>query len=407
MPFSKANAFLKTLEEPKHWDLRRMRGMIHASGLDLSRLKAIQVGGTNGKGSVCAFLDSILRKQGFRVGFYSSPHLLDIRERIRVDGKPASRKTFSKLVEWVKPLVVRHKASAFEALTLMAFKHFSDRNVDFAVVEVGLGGRLDATNVLDAKVSVITNVEREHTDRLGKTVSAIASEKAGIIKPGQWAFVTASKGDALAAVRDKAAFCKVAFVKAGKLGRKALRGLRLKGDFQRENAGVALAVVRVLQSRDVRLSESAIRAGLRNASWPGRFQRFGRILVDGGHNPAGIRALVRSLGRTKAYTLVFGVLADKEYPVMVRTLCRSLKLRKVHLVRPDSPRALEPGRLSPLFEKEGVPVTIEKSVKAALAQFRGNGVVCGSLFVAAGALRALRYSGNLRKGLGRKSAGSH
>lgn len=365
-----------------------MKRLVGKSGLDLTHLNAVLVGGTNGKGSVCALVERALREEGYRTGLYTSPHLLDVKERLQISGKKISAGKFRALEEWVKPFVLAEKASYFEAITLMALKYFIDEKAEWAVAEVGMGGRLDATNVLVPKVAAITNISLEHTENLGNTIPEIAREKAGIIKRGAWAVVTGAKGTALEEIRKKAGKegVKTIVVETGK--NKTKTGL--KGEFQKENAGVAVCILNALRENGVKISAKAQQAGLKKAEWPGRFQKIGNFLVDGAHNPAGIKALLESLPE-KRMNLVFGVLADKDYKEMTRILA-GRKWLNVWLVEPKTDRALELKKLEKAFKTKNVSFEECGSVKEALAKAgKVETLVCGSFFVAAEALKALGW----------------
>ncbi len=433
MDYAEASAWAASLKEPQHWDLGKVKAIAAYAGLDLGQLKAIHVGGTNGKGSVCAMVEAILRAQGYKTGLYTSPHLLDVRERIRVNGTDIPKLKFAALAEWAMPFVEEKGASYFEALTLMAFRHFLDEKVDFAVVEVGLGGKLDATNILAPKVAVITNVALEHTEKLGGTPELIALEKGGIIKKG-CPVVAGAEGLALhslerVAIRQKAALRHVTPLKIVKqspltveLSGKPIE-LGLQGAFQAQNAALAVAAIEELQKQGVAISQDSIRKGLQTVGWPGRMQEVGNVVVDGAHNPAGVGALVSSLKQKypeRRWNLVFGVLADKDYLGMVDVACK-LPLETVTLVTPKSPRALEAERLEPLFREKGIKAKAGSLLEAigkskagqagspaeaigktgsnrAGSPARRPTLVCGSLYVVAEAL-ALLEKNKADKGL--------
>jgi len=404
MDFEDAKRWLNALPEPTDWDLDRMRQLVADAGLDLDRLKIVQVAGTNGKGSTCAFLSAMMVHAGVKTALYTSPHLLDVRERIQIDGKMISKIRFAALGNWTKPLVEKNGASQFEALTLMAFKHFLDENVDWAVVEVGLGGRKDATSILKPKLALITHVALDHSDKLGDTEEEIAKEKAGIIAQQGFCLTTAD-GKAFRVIKN-AAEGKNAHVKKvvplAILRESPLTvrwngeevPLALQGRFQAENAALAVAAACELQNQGVPIRDEHIITGLKDAQWPGRMQAFGSVIVDGAHNPDGIRTLVDSLKTAypgTRWNVVFGVLADKDYAGMVDEICR-LPIESVALVTPKNLRALKAEKLKPLIEKKtNAAVSIAPDVASALKAMESKAVlVCGSLYVAAEALRALK-----------------
>ncbi len=402
MDFAESKKWLERLPEPATWGLDRMRALAADSGVDAKRLNAVQVAGTNGKGSTCAFLDTILQAAGLKTGLYTSPHLLDVRERIQVNGKMVSKSDFASLASWARPLVEKHGASQFEAYTLMAFKHFLDQRVDWAVVEVGLGGKKDATTILVPKVALITHVALDHIAMLGNTIEQIAQEKAGII-PKDGICLTTTDGEAYDAIQRlarerKARLKKVLPLKVVKENPLSVHldgqiiPLGLQGRFQAENAALAVAAALELKKQGVAIPAKAITAGLQCAKWPGRMQQFGNVIVDGGHNPSGIKALVKALKaayQQKKWNVVFGVLADKDYSAMVDELCR-LPIGSVTLVTPENFRALKAEKLRPLFDAKKIKTDVAQSVQTALQRPANKPtLVCGSLYVAAAALRAL------------------
>jgi dihydrofolate synthase/folylpolyglutamate synthase len=350
------------------------------------------VAGTNGKGSVVALARAALGAAGTVVGTMPKPHLVAYRERIALDGMPISEDAFAEAVARVLPEADAVAASMgapteFEILTAVAFAELARRRVDLALVEVGLGGRLDATNVLDAGVAVVTNVARDHERHLGRTLAAIGGEKAAIIKRGNLA-VTGARGRGLRPIEERCAALDAPLRRAGtgqpyrwtlresgwdgvvldaRAGDRELPGLRvgLLGPHQAENATVALALLDALREdaerRDTPLAaldDDAVRRGFAGAVWPGRLEliehrAFGRVLLDGAHNPAGARALavaLRGLGVHGA-PLVFGAMRDKRATPMLRALA-PLGLRPV-FTRVAEATALPPSVLAARWAKVG------------------------------------------------------
>jgi dihydrofolate synthase / folylpolyglutamate synthase len=327
------------------WGLDRTRRLLAGVGDPQRAYPALHIGGTNGKGSAAALLASALRADGRRVGLYSSPHLCDFRERFRVDGEPLDAAAVLAAAERLWPAIERERPSFFEATTALAFLALAEAGVDLAVVEVGLGGRLDATNVVEPLVTAITNVERDHMQYLGDTLAAIAAEKAGIFKPAVPA-VTAEQGaEALAVLRARAAEIGAPLValEAGEIqdigvasegtsfaldscwGRLAVR-TPLVGAHQAWNAAVALRTLEALPD-GLRPARAAVLAGLASVSWPGRLQqeRIGAVdwLFDVAHNVAGMRALVAALtalAPRRPLVAVVGVLGDKDWRGMLAPL---------------------------------------------------------------------------------------
>jgi len=282
---------------------------------------SIHVGGTNGKGSVCALLDAALTAHGFRVGRYTSPHLVDVRERMLVAGRPIPERAFSAWVETVLPTVEETGASFFEATTAMAFADFAARGVDIAVVEVGLGGRLDSTNVLDPSVSVVTHIGLDHTEYLGGSLADIAREKAGIAKPGRPFVVGEIRAD-IADVLTREGSARRADVRRVPADARFGGAVGLAGPHQARNAAVAEATLNALPD-GLRPSAGAIEQGFAAARLAGRFDRRGKWIFDVAHNLSGIEALTDALAQAQAprplHALV-GILADKEWGPMVERL---------------------------------------------------------------------------------------
>jgi len=314
--------------------LERIQTLLAAIGNPERSFRIAQVGGTNGKGSVSAMLATILRAMGWRVGLYTSPHLSDLSERIRVDGRAILPADVVDGVEAIGTLVTRLDATMFEAVTALALDHFAREAVDVAVLEVGMGGRLDSTTVGEPAAEVVTRIDYDHQAYLGNTLAVIAGEKAAIIRSGV-AFAARQEPEAEAVLVDRAREAGVPLLMEGRELHAAARGFtldgqrvdlcgpgwrlddvlcRLLGVFQPGNALLAAAAARHLGA-----DEPAIRRGLATAQWPGRFQVVARdpiVILDGAHNPGGARALARSLSQYfpgQPLTLVIGIYADKDY----------------------------------------------------------------------------------------------
>jgi dihydrofolate synthase / folylpolyglutamate synthase len=383
------------------------------------RYPIVHVAGTNGKGSTASFIAAGLQAAGYRTGLYTSPHLVDFSERIRVDGVPI---TEQRVVEYTRALraeIERLSATFFEATTLMAFRHFADEGVDVAIVETGLGGRLDATNVVDPTLTVITSISVEHTEYLGDTLAEIAAEKAGIIKPGAPCVVARQEQEALDVLRRSAAAAGTSLHETG--GWKSdLRildsgGMECRlpgfthpvevgfaGPHQVENAATAVTALRLLRERGFpRLSEDCISEGLRNVRRLGGLrgrlevlQRKPLLAVDVGHNPDGIRAMLEAwsvahdIGQTD---LVFGVLKNKDLAGIFRILARHSP-RSVTLVRAESHEARTLEEMLRLAAEAGIEAEgrdeITTAVREKLAS-AGEGAVLlfGSHYVVGAFLR--------------------
>jgi len=414
--------------------LTRIEALLDELGNPQRQLRGALVAGTNGKGSVVALAGSVLQEAGLRVGSMPKPHLVSYRERIAVDGHPISRQRFAAAIGAVMPAVERVTArlgppTEFEALTAAAFRELAHENVDLALVEVGLGGRLDATNVLDPGVAVITNVQHDHEKLLGSTLAAIGAEKAAIIKPGDLA-VTGAGARGRAPILERCAVLAVPLRRAGPsqpygaavqqagwdglvvdawtpAGR--LPGLRvgLLGSHQAANAAVALAMLDALAEDAARrgdslsIDETTIRRGFAAARWPGRLElledaELGRILLDGAHNPAGARALARALGELglHRFPLVFGAMRGKRVSAVLRALA-PLEPRAVFTSVQDA-GAVPPEELRRRWQRLGarggrVASTPEAAIHLARG-LRGEPqqpvVVAGSLYLV-GAIRGI------------------
>jgi dihydrofolate synthase/folylpolyglutamate synthase len=398
------------------------------------KLRGALIGGTNGKGSVVALARSALSGAGLRIGTMPKPHLVSYRERIAIDGQPISRERFAAALAAVTPAIERvterlGPPTEFEALTAAAFVELGRSRVDLVLVEVGLGGRLDATNVLDAGVAAITNVQHDHERLLGPTLAAIGSEKAAIIKAGNLA-VTGARGRGLPPIRDRSAAVGASLRRAGPrqpyavtvrhsgwdglvvdatTPRGPIPDLRvgLLGSHQAENAAVALALLDALaEDADRRggtlaITEQAIRRGFAAARWPGRLELLtdsplGRVLLDGAHNPVGARALARALGELgmRRFPLVFGATRGKRVSAMLRALA-PLRPRPVFTQVAD-PGALSAADLLRRWQRLGAgPAELAESPQEALrtaAAIRTTDdqpiLVAGSLYLV-GAVRGI------------------
>lgn len=341
-------------------------------------LRAIHVAGTNGKGAVCAMLDSCLRAAGIRSGRYTSPHLVKLNERFFVDGAPAS----DKLIEASAQKVARvapADLTFFEALTAVAFDLYADIRPDYVVLETGLGGRLDATNVCEPEIAVITRVGLDHCDWLGGTVVEIAKEKAGIIKPGVPVVVGANSGEAIDAIESRAHEVGSPVIYAPDVVDRSEipEEFNLEGAFNRENAVTALAVLKTI-------GLTGCDEGFKSVVWPGRFQRIGNFIVDGAHNPPAARALASSLGDDR-YTLIAGFCGDKDVDLVLKTLAPCVA--RGLAVRTNNPRSLSAQDTAERMSAAGIDARPCASLKEAIA-LAGDGdtLICGSLFLAGEAL---------------------
>jgi dihydrofolate synthase / folylpolyglutamate synthase len=331
LTYDEAIQFLFPRTTTIKFGLATTRALLKALGNPHEVMPSIHIGGTNGKGSVSTLVAAALAEAGWRVGLYTSPHLISFRERIRVDGVPIGEDAMAMWTDRLRPHILERKATFFEASTAIAFADFAARGAEIVVAEVGLGGRLDSTNVLRPLVSAVTKIERDHMKYLGDTLELIAAEKAGIAKPGT-PFVIGECDPTLVDVLRREARRAVARKDGG--GRADIRvlpanyewteSLGLAGPHQRRNAAVAQGVLMALPS-PYRPPPAAVRAGFASARVPGRLDRRGKWLFDVAHNPDGIRALIRALETLRPprplHALV-SILGDKEWPDMLVQLDR-------------------------------------------------------------------------------------
>ena len=328
MTYEEAIAHLRSLQlhgfQPGLGTTRRLAAL---AGDPQERLRFIHVAGTNGKGSTCALLDSVYRKAGLKVGLYTSPHLVRFGERIQVGRVPIADADLARHVAELKGLADTMTPTFFEFTTVLALRYLAEHRVDLVIWETGLGGRLDATNIVTPLASVVTNVAFDHQRILGDTIAAIASEKAGIIKPGVPVVTAAEDPDALAIIVHKAKELDAPVIT---LGEPEIAGFKaeipLLGRHQRANAALAAATVRLLRFV-LPVDDTQLLEGLAEVSWPGRLQVVRRgaqtLVLDGAHNPAGIAALRTALAEAfpgKRPTLVLGMLADKDWRAMAADL---------------------------------------------------------------------------------------
>ena len=365
---------------------------------------SVHVGGTNGKGSVVSMLTEILKNTGYRTGMYTSPHLVDFTERIRVNGEHIGDQEVVELTDRIRGLASQskdpHQFSFFDFTTAMAFLYFKEKMVDWAVVEVGMGGRLDSTNAIHPTVSIITNVAMDHREYLGENIREIAAEKAGIIKEGV-PVVTGASGEALQVIKEKAGDKSRVFVLGQDFSYEkrddqcmSYHGLHwelegvaigLPGDHQLSNAAIALCAAELLSRSGTDLPQDAIRAALSAVEWPGRLEMAAQnppVLLDAAHNPHGAQSLAAFLKThyaDKRIILVFGVMMDKDWKEILNLL--SPLASHIILTRPAIERAAPPELLA-----LSVPgATVAGDVKNALSMARKRAVE-GDIIVVTGSL---------------------
>jgi dihydrofolate synthase/folylpolyglutamate synthase len=401
--------------------LERTEALLHALGDPQELFQGVHVAGTNGKGSVCAMVASVLQSAGYRVGLMPKPHLVSYTERIQVDQRPIAEADFAALLTELQPVIGKVASelgppTEFEILTSAALYYFARAGIDLLVCEVGLGGRLDSTNVLDLGVSVITNIALDHTQHLGSTLEAIAAEKAGILKPDSIA-ITGAQPPALAIIDAAAARKQIPLLRLGQeiqltaidrewAGIQATvttpagtyKDLRvpLLGLYQAENAALAVAAVDGLRSRGWDISDGALRDGLARTRWPGRLEVIDRnpiVLVDGAHNPAGLeRSLeaVQKLATGRPIVIIFGAMRDKDLPSMLALVRRAGAF--VIFSRIDWHRAAPPAVLAELYGGESeLAESSAEALDRARERAGRDGIVfgCGSLYLVGELKRAM------------------
>lgn len=394
-------AFLFSLERlGMKFGLENISRLAEALGHPERAFTSILVGGTNGKGSVTAMVESALRAGGLSVARYTSPHLVRLEERFVVDGAEVATATLRETAAHVEAVVermVRERSldglpTFFECTTAIAFELFRRARVEVAVLEVGLGGRLDATNIVTPVACAITSIDLDHQVQLGDSIESIAREKAGIVKPGV-PLVCGPLPDV--AERVVAAICEergAPIVRADRRTLDALGPVRLalRGAHQRDNAGVAIALLRQAARRGVRVSDDAIRAGLERAEWPARLELFTsggvEVLVDAAHNPSGARALAAWLVEAgwSGIALVFGAMRDKDVAGMLAAILPLCA--RVICTTPPNPRAIPAADLATMVRRldDRVEVEVVPDPAAALSLARARGprvVAAGSIFL--------------------------
>ncbi|MBR5322085.1 MAG: bifunctional folylpolyglutamate synthase/dihydrofolate synthase [Clostridia bacterium] len=373
--------------------LERTLKLLDMMGNPQNNLKYIHVAGTNGKGSVCSMLSTVLRKAGYKTGLYTSPFVRYFNERMMIDGQMISNEELSEITEYVKQFADKMEdlPTEFELITAIAFEYFSRNRCDIVVLEVGMGGRLDSTNIINTTVlSVITGIALDHTAFLGNTLSEIATEKAGIIKPDipvvfggksieayeAISKVAKEKGSILHAATD-AEFSNIEFSLRGcTLDTPEFKKLfvSLVGDYQPSNIATALKCLSVLKGNGMNICEEDIRNGMAEVYWPARFEIINEeplMIYDGAHNPEGLRACVDSIKRFfggKRVNIISGVMADKDVNSMLPVIAEVAD--EVFTVIPDNPRSMDSKVYAEYFNNYGIKATafktIEEGVRAGL-----------------------------------------
>ncbi len=406
---------------PETLDLSRVERLLEMVGNPHRLYPSVHIAGTKGKGSTSAMMESVLRAAGYRTGLYTSPHLHTFRERIRIGADLISRQDVVALVEEFRPLIARIPGiTTFEAITAIAFTYFARQKIDVLVAEVGLGGRLDATNVIRPEVAIITSLSLDHTYLLGNTLPEIAAEKAGIIKNGIPVVTAPQRPEALAVIEETARARQAPLTVMGRDwvwepgpfdqkgqsftvrrigdGRDDLAGeywIPLLGRHQLQNGALALAALQILLERGFRLSRAAAQEGLRTVKWPGRLEILSAdplVVVDCAHNPYSTEVLRETLQEWfpgRRWVLIFGASTDKDIPGMLRALLPIAG----HLIvtRSDHPRSATPVELADMAVSVGggaeIAVNIRRAFQRALTLLGPDAgiLVTGSIFLVADA----------------------
>lgn len=401
--------------------LERTRELLERVGNPHRKLKFVHVAGTNGKGSVSALIAKILSLAGYRTGLYISPFIERFNERMQMDGESISDDELAQITTMIRPFAdaMADHPTEFELITVIAFEYFSRHSADIVVLEVGLGGELDSTNVIDVpELAVITNIGLDHTRELGPTIPDIARTKAGIVKPGGEVLIYDQNPDA------DTVFQRVCGERGARLTLTdhsrisdvsvSLQSLRFRfhpygefecgliGTYQANNAAVAVTAIELLQQKGWKISKQNIRDGLFLVRWPGRFELLRRepaFIADGAHNPQGVTATVESLTAhfpDQKITFLFGVMADKDIPHMIEQL--SPLAKEFITVTPDNPRALDAAGLAELLREQGRSAiacdSVAAGVRLAIERAGKDGVVCalGSLYMLGDVRKAIKQN---------------
>lgn len=391
MNYTQASAFLfDRHQKGLKLGLERMNRLLDLIGQPQNRFISVHIAGTNGKGSTAAMLASVLSKAGYRTGLYTSPHLIEIRERIQIDSKMIGKKELVALLNQMMPQIHQTDASFFECITAMAFLYFMEKKVDIAIVETGLGGRLDATNTIHPVLTIITEIGLDHTKILGKTLKPIAAEKAGIFKRGTPCVVGSQNKSVNQFFRQRAKelSCPIVLSKSAVVFKKIRMSetgssvhviaekteypnlfLRLAGEHQTNNMATALLAVNQLRHLGWAIPEQAVRYGLSAVTWPARLDllhKNPKIMLDSAHNPLGMKRLAKAIRTLFTYNrliLIFGVLEDKAYRIMFKTIAPLAD--HIILTTPLSDRALPAEKLEPLAQLESKLYSVQPRINDA------------------------------------------
>jgi dihydrofolate synthase/folylpolyglutamate synthase len=427
--YTKALRYLATLTDHErlrivrynsdNFDLDRMRTLLRRWGNPHDQFKSVHIAGTKGKGSTCAMTAAMLRACGHKVGLYTSPHLVDIRERIQINGEMISHADLARLVRQVEPIVARIRPlpTFFDVFTAIAFKYFAEQKVDIAVVETGLGGRLDSTNVIKPEVTAITSISKDHMQQLGNTLAKIAEEKAGIFKQGVPAVSVIQDPEVEAVLQRVAQKVGAQFDTAGKTIEFSYRfessrmlgphnriclttptskfehlAVPLIGEHQAINCGLALSIMDRLKGRGFAINDAQAMLGLAKTSLPGRMEMLSsspRVIADGAHNAASLDAMMRAIGQHVPYdsmVVIFGCCADKDVPGMLERITSGAD--KVIFTKVDSVRTANPEELAARYvelygKMAQVAPTLKEAMEIAVRAVTKEDLICitGSFYL--------------------------
>ncbi len=348
------------------------------------KLKTIHIGGTNGKGSTSNMLASVLQEQGYKVGLYNSPHLIDFTERIKVNGNNCEKEFVFDFIQKLKNLPEEIKPSFFEFTTVMAFEYFNKKNVDFAIIEVGLGGRLDSTNIIKPLVAAITNIDLDHQNILGNTIEEIALEKAGIVKP-HIPIVSGDERDLVKnIIKEKASVNDARFIDATEISTNLPTDL--KGNYQNKNIRVVLALVEELRKQKIEISEKSLEIGLKivqkNTKFIGRWFQFSKnplIICDTAHNQAGLELVFAQLNEIDKFKhIVLGFVNDKKIAEVLKILP---EIARYYFVKPAINRGRNPKEYEDLLILANIDYEIFESVNVGFSAAKARCLDSEMIFI--------------------------
>lgn len=422
MTFEQAALFLESRSE-LGWKLGldRLRHMMHDLGNPQLQCPFVHIAGTNGKGSVATMLESVFRAAGYDTGLYTSPHLLSVRERIQCRGEAISESEFAHLMQRIKPVIETYNATYFETLTVLAFLYFAQARAEIVMLEVGLGGRLDATNIIVPELCIIATISYDHTAHLGTTLPQIAAEKAGIVKPHIPCLIGEMPKEAAAVIQQTCTSQDSSFTRASELVHTRIRQqhvgniefevtdsanddgnyeLSLTGEHQVQNAALAISACEMLRRQNWQVLSTHIRHGLKTLKWPGRFQIVREhpiTILDVAHNEASINSLAQLLKRHFAHrkiNFVFGALADKQVERMCRILAPLADVFQP--VAAQNSRAMPAGEIYDIcaeFTSHVLPArNVDEGLDAVFASADEQSVICvtGSHYIVGEAIRKIK-----------------